>query len=268
MTVTTSAPLTIPVAGDNPDRGARTQELFEAAALCTDTGEHRRLLDEVVTLNLEVADTLAAQFAGRGVATDDLSQTARLALVRVTRSFSLDRGCDFLAYAVPSIRGSLKRYFRDHCWVVRPPRRLQEARLEVNAARRDLEHVLGREPSIVELSDLTGLGGDVVTEVLAAASCYSPDSLDRPVGEEDSTLATFVGAEDEEFVRVEQRQMLSSLLRDLPERDRGVIELRFVVGLTQSQIGERIGVSQMQVSRILSRILRELRAAAGEQLAA
>jgi RNA polymerase sigma-B factor len=247
-------------------RGARTRALFQAAAGCTDETERRQLLDEVVTLNLEVADTLAAQYVGRGVSLDDLSQTARMALVRVTRSFSLDRQCDFLAYAVPSIRGTLKRYFRDHCWVVRPPRRLQEARLDVNGARQDLEHSLGREPTVAELSDLTGLGQDMVTEALMSATCYSPDSLDRPVGaEDDATLGAVVGAEDPDYERVEQRRFLASLMRDFPDRDRRVIELRFVAGMTQEEIGQRIGVSQMQVSRMLARLLDQLRARALEQ---
>lgn len=251
--------------GDN-DRSLRTRELFEAAAQCDDEARHRRLLDEVVIINLEVADSLASQFSGRGVSTDDLVQTARLELVRVARNFSLDRDCDFLAYAVPSIRGTLKRYFRDHGWMVRPPRRLQEARLNVNSAVQRLGHTLGHEPTTAELAGDTGLDEEVVDEALRTASCYSPDSLDRPVGtEDDSTLGAVVADDDEDFARLEERMWLGSLLRGVPERERRVIELRFVHGLTQAEVGRHIGVSQMQVSRILTRVLHQLRTRAAQQ---
>lgn len=254
--------------GDS-SRSVRTRELFEAAAHCDDDARHRQLVDEVVTLNLEVADSLASQFSGRGVSMDDLVQTARLELVRVARNFSLERDCDFLAYAVPSIRGTLKRYFRDHGWMVRPPRRLQEARLNVNSARQSLGHVLGREPTTAELAEGTGLDEEVVDEALSTASCYSPDSLDRPVGtEDDSTLGAVVADEDEDFARLEQRMWLGALLRGVPERERRVIELRFVHGLTQAEVGRHIGVSQMQVSRILTRVLHQLRTQAAQQSAA
>ena len=264
MTATLSPPVVpLPPHDRGADRSLRTQELFEAVERCTDDDERRQLLDEVVTINLEVADTLAAQYAGRGVPFDDLSQTARLALVRVTRNFSLDRRCDFLAYAVPSIRGTLKRYFRDHTWMVRPPRRLQEARLAINSARQGLRHSLGEEPSVHELAEVTSLPERVVTEALSTGSCYTPDSLDRPVGtDDDATLGGVVGEEDDGFARVEQQSLLASLLCGLPERDRRVLELRFADGLTQEEIGRQIGVSQMQVSRMLTRILGRLRAAA------
>jgi RNA polymerase sigma-B factor len=244
-----------------PTRSSRTHDLFEKLERCGDPSARQRLLDEIVTLNLDVADGIASRYANRGVPVDDLVQVARLALVRVAQHFALDRECDFLAYAVPSIRGALKRYFRDCGWTVRPPRRVQEAQLCMNAARPALTQTLGREPTVTELADETGLGEETVIEALAADSCYSPDSLDRPLGVEghSASVGTSIGRDEPGFDLCEHRTMLAPMLRNLSERDRRVIELRFVEGLTQSEVGREIGVSQMQVSRILARILGQLR---------
>lgn len=245
------------------DRAARTAALVERLPEA-DAGERRRLLDEVVTLNVAVADSLAARYAGRGVPVDDLVQVARLALVRVARTFRPDRECDFLAYAVPSIRGALKRYFRDSGWTVRPPRRVQEAQLIMNAARPALLQRLGREPTVEEMALAVGLDLDTVVEALAVDSCYSPDSLDRPLDGGDgvgAAVVSSIGQDEPGYALCEQRRDLSPAIQALGERDRRVLYLRFVEGLTQSEVGREIGVSQMQVSRILARILTELRGA-------
>jgi RNA polymerase sigma-B factor len=251
-----------PDAAERRSRGERTTTLFETLARCDDPAERRRVLEEVVTLNLAVADSLAGKYVGRGVPLEDLVQVARLSLIRVARSFSLDRECDFLAYAVPSIRGALKRHFRDAGWTVRPPRRVQEAQLRMNAARPVLTQSLGREPTVAEVAAASGLDEETVIEVLAVDTCYSPDSLDRPRDPFDdggATVASFVGLEEPGFELLEHRVVLGPVIRRLPERDRLVLELRFGQGLTQKEVGEAIGVSQMQVSRILSRILTRLR---------
>lgn len=247
---------------EGPDRSARTAELLRALDDCSDPTEAQRLRDEIVTLNLGVADALAARYAARGMAMDDLAQVARLALVRVVHNFRLDHECDFLAYAVPCIRGALKRHFRDTGWTVRPPRRVQEAQLMINAARPELTQALGREPTVAEVAEILGIDHDTVIEALAVDSCYSPDSLDRPTDPEGSgsvTLGGCFGREDPGFDLCELRTMLGPLLEGLAERDRRVLQLRFVEGLTQSEVGKAIGVSQMQVSRILARILGQLR---------
>ncbi len=248
-------------ASDPQGRGCRTAELWQLLAECHDEAERRRLLDEVVTLNLDVADAIASRYARRGVPADDLVQVARLALVRVARTFDPERQCDFLSYAVPSIRGAVKRYFRDSGWTVRPPRRVQEAQLAMNAARPMLVQALGREPTVVEVSAATGTDVETIIEALAVDSCYSPDSLDRPLDAEGpgATLATTLGEVEPGFALCEDRTALLPAIRLLSERDRKVLELRFVEGLTQSQVAQEIGVSQMQVSRILSRILGRLR---------
>ena len=243
------------------DRSDRTHELFALLEHTTDARERGSLRDEVVTLNLSVADGIASRYSGRGVPQEDLQQVARLALVRVVQSFRLDRECDFLAYAVPSIRGALKRHFRDTGWTVRPPRRVQEAQLLMNSCRPELTQRLGREPTVPEMAAAIGATEETVIEALAVDSCYSPDSLDRPMDPEGGnvTLGGCIGRDDPEFDLCEQRTVLGPLIKNLSERDRRVLELRFVEGLTQTEVGRAIGVSQMQVSRILSRILGDLR---------
>ncbi|WP_148572453.1 sigma-70 family RNA polymerase sigma factor [Nocardioides caldifontis] len=244
------------------ERARRTHDLFLALEESSDEEERSRLRDELVTLNLSVADGIASRYSNRGVPQDDLQQVARLALVRVVRDFRLDRECDFLAYAVPSIRGALKRHFRDAGWTVRPPRRVQEAQLLMNSCRPELVQRLGREPTVPEMAAAIGVGEETVIEALAVDSCYSPDSLDRPMdvdGSGSATLGGCIGEEDPAFVLSEHRTVLGPLIRELSDRDRRVLELRFVEGLTQTEVGKAIGVSQMQVSRILSRILGDLR---------
>jgi RNA polymerase sigma-B factor len=197
---------------------------------------------------------------------EDLEQVARLALVSVVHNFRLERERDFLAYAVPSIRGALKRYFRDSGWTVRPPRRVQEAQLVMNSGRSELLQRLGREPTVSELAEHCDIDPETVIEALAVDSCYHPDSLDRPRDLETggSTVADGIGSTDHGFELCESRVDLAPLIRQLPDRDRRVLELRFVDGLTQSEVGKAIGVSQMQVSRILTRILGHLRTSLAE----
>ena len=213
-------------------------------------------------LNIGVADAVAMRYAARGVASDDLVQVARLALVRSVHGFDLARDCDFLAYAVPSITGAVKRHFRDVAWSVRPPRRVQEAQLQLNTARPVLQQRLGREPTVPEIASHLGLDEETVIEALAADSCFTPDSLDRPVddGEGGLELSGCIGSADPGFALCEQRTVLGPLIKALPDRDRKVLELRFVEGLTQREVGQRIGVTQMQVSRLLTKILGRLQA--------
>lgn len=259
-----------PVEYDDATRAALTQELFARLGSCADD-ERDAVLGEITTVNLQIADALAQRYATRGLSLDDLVQEARLALVRVVGSFRPELGHDFLAYAVPSILGALRKQFRDTAWVVRPPRRVQEAQQAINRVRPDLLQDLGREPTIAELLALTGLDEETVLEALSADGCYVPASLDRPVspsaeGTEPRarTLGATLGEDDADLARCEIRVALRPLLRRLPARDREVLRLRFVDGLTQREVGEVIGVTQMQVSRILARIFATLREELGE----
>jgi RNA polymerase sigma-B factor len=225
--------------------------------------QRQRLCDEIITRTLPVADRLAAHYGGRGVPMDDLRQVARTALVQAMRRFHGAGEHAFLAYAVPSIRGELKRYFRDMGWMVRPPRRIQEARLAINEIQSDLSNELGRDPTAEELADHAGLDPDTVVAARGADHCYRPESLDRPRGDEDRgrTVGDTKGEFDSGFEQAEARVLIWPLLDELAPRDRKLIILRFFKGMTQSEVGKRIGISQMQVSRVEARILQGFREA-------
>jgi RNA polymerase sigma-B factor len=227
------------------------------------SAQRQRLCDEIITRTLPVADRLAAHYGGRGVPTDDLRQVARAALVQAMRRFHGAGEHAFLAYAVPCIRGELKRYFRDMGWMVRPPRRIQEARLALNGVQEDLSNELGRDPNTRELADHAGLDPDTVKAARGADHCYRPESLDRPRGDDDGarTVGDATGEFDPGFSQAEARVLVWPLLEQLPPRDRKLIILRFFNGMTQSEVGERIGISQMQVSRVEARILQGFREA-------
>lgn len=249
-------------------RSRLTADLFERVASCTEPSERARLIQQIIEANLEVADALARRFASRGLPLDDLSQEARLGLVRAAQTFEPDLGHDFLAFAVPSIVGTLRKLFRDSGWSVRPPRRVQEAHLAITRARPEIIQELGREPTVRELSERVGIDADTVIEALDVDSCYSPASLDKPVGNalEGATegLSSLLSAPDSEFDRCEARVVLRPILASLSPRDQAVISMRFFEELTQREIGERIGVSQMQVSRILTSVLKRVRDQLGE----
>lgn len=251
----------------SPDRSARTAELFRRCTLEKSGTARRRLQNDVVELNLGVADAIASRYSGRGIPDDDLAQVARGALVKATRSFRPEHGADFLSYAVPCIRGELRRHFRDHGWTVRPPRRVQEAEYRIMEARLRLTHELGREPTTSEYAEELDLDEATVVEALTLDGCFHSESLDRTVSSQEGTQASIgdrLGAEDPEYDRSETRVVLAPMIAALPPRDQTVLRLRFVEGLTQREVGHHIGVTQMQVSRILSRVLGQLR----EQLTA
>jgi len=240
-------------------RQLRTAELLREARIARDPDHRRQALDEVVVLNMEVARTLAASYSGRGIPAEDLEQVAYAALVRAARDFDPDQANDFLAYAVPTVRGEMKKYFRDHGWVVRPPRRLQDLQAAVARTRSRLQQQLGREPTLPELADELGVDPAAIEEALTADGCFRPASLDRPVGDgSTSTLGDLLPAPSAELDAAEARLMLWPVLRQLPKRDRTILRLRFWKGWTQQEIGEQLGVTQMQVSRLLSRILADL----------
>jgi RNA polymerase sigma-B factor len=255
---------------DDRTRSTRTKQLFEERSASDDPQHRHQLLEEIVTINISVADSLAQRYAARGLSIEDLTQEARLALVRVVESVRPEYGLDFLSYAVPSILGALRKQFRDSGWTVRPPRRIQEAQQAINQSRSDLLQQLGREPRVSELAEMLSLDEDTVIEALSADGCYTPASLDRPVGGDGDadpgrrTLGSVLGGADPDFDRCEARVLLQPLLARLEERDRTVLRLRFMDGLTQREVGEAIGVTQMQVSRILSRIFATLRDEVGE----
>jgi RNA polymerase sigma-B factor len=242
------------------DRSAASLGWLRTAAATTDPVRRARLLGQVVEANLRLADGLAARYAGRGIALDDLVQVARLGLVRAAQRFDPDAGTDFAAFAVPTVRGELRRHFRDCGWMVRPPRALQELQGQVAAAADQLSQQLGSAPTVAQLARHLGVPEDRVIEAVATAGSFTPASLDLYLGgDRAGTLGESLGGWDPAYDETEARLVLTPLLRRLDPRDRLVLRLRFCEGLTQREVGERIGVSQMQVSRILSRVLATLR---------
>jgi RNA polymerase sigma-B factor len=247
------------------ERADRTEDLLRAAAETDDELERRRLLDEVVVLNMGVANALAARYRSRGIAEEDLKQVAYLALVKAAQGFDYSAGNDFLSYSVPTIRGEIKRHFRDCGWAVRPPRRIQELQSRIAAADTDLSFTLGRSPRPSEIAAYLDESLDEVTEALASDGCFSPTSLDRPVNDEAGTsIGDLMGYDDTGQSAAEARVVLAPVVRRLKERDRRILLLRFFRGLTQAEIAADIGVTQMQVSRLLSRILGDLRQDLGD----
>jgi RNA polymerase sigma-B factor len=225
-------------------------------------GERRALEQEVVRLNLPVAREIAMRYRGRGIAMDDLVQVASLGLVKAVRGFDPERGSDFLSYAVPTIRGELRRCFRDAGWTVRPPRSIQELQTEIWRAESDLAQSLQRSPLPREIAAHLRVSEERVLEALGADGCFAPTSLDAPLGDgDDSGVGQYLGEMDAQFDRAEARVILAAVVGRLSERDRTIIRLRFFEGWTQAQIGAAVGVTQMQVSRLLARILGDLRQA-------
>ncbi|GGF41406.1 alternative sigma factor SigF [Marmoricola endophyticus] len=220
---------------------------------------HDRLIDEVVEINMAVADTVASRYARRGLPAEDLRQVAYVALVRAAQRFDPERGKDFLAYLVPSVRGEIRRYFRDYGWMVRPPRRIQELQARIMTARKDLTDALGRAPEPAEVAARLQVSAEEIDEAMVGDGAFEPTSLDRPVGEGEATLGDLLGDDHDEHDPAEARIILAPLIDKLAERDKLIIELRFFHGRTQQEIADEIGVTQMQVSRLLSRIFRELR---------
>ena len=227
-----------------------------------------RLEDEIVQLNLPLARSLAGRYAGRGIALEDLQQVASLGLVKAVRGYNADRGREFLSYAVPTIRGEIRRHFRDAGWTVRPPRRVQELQARLWAADAELTQSLHRSPTPSELADELDADFEDVVEALSADGCFAPSSLDTPMGDSDSgALADRLGGADPEFERTEARLLLASAMGCLGERDRTIVRLRFFEGWSQQRIGEEVGVTQMQISRLLRRILGDLRTSISGQAA-
>ena len=212
----------------------------------------------MVRLNLGVATEVAHRYRGRGIPVEDLRQVAALGLVKAVQRFDPDLATDFLSYAVPTIRGELRRHFRDAGWMVRPPRSIQELQARVTAADGELHQTLGRPPRPHEVAGHLGVSTSQVVEALAATGCFAPASLDGAGPDEESALAR-LGDEDAGYARAEARVTLRSLVRELSSRERRILELRFVRGCTQAEIGSEIGVTQTQVSRQLSGLLERLR---------
>jgi RNA polymerase sigma-B factor len=249
-----------------PPRDARalSKVFFERLQVLEEgTPEYAYARNTLVEMNMSLV-RFAARKAGRREVDEDMLQVGVIGLIKAIDRFDLSRETEFTSFAIPYIVGEMKRFFRDTSWAVHVPRRMQELRIELARARDALEAELGRAPTVAELAARTGRPEDEVVEGLVAANGYNSDSIDMPCKGDDSgsgrsTLADVVGQCDANMELVDDFLSLAPLLEDLDERDRRILEMRFGQDMTQGEIGEVLGISQMQVSRLLSRTLRRLR---------
>jgi RNA polymerase sigma-B factor len=237
------------------------EKFRELAELSDGSPEFQRKRDAIVQRCLPLADHIARRFDGRGESRDDLVQVARVGLVNAVIRFNVDAGSDFVSFAVPTIMGEVRRHFRDNSWSVKVPRRLKELHLRLGAATAELSQRLGRAPTPTELAAELEMDREEVVEGLIAGSSYNTMSIDGggSGSEEAPAIADTLGDVDTNLDRIENREALRPLLASLPERERTVLVLRFFESMTQTQIAERVGISQMHVSRLLAKSLAQLR---------
>lgn len=248
----------------NPDeRRSLTSAELARARTARDARTKQEALARVVVLNLGVAHALASRYARRGVPLEDLQQVAGYALTNAARHFDPQRSDDFLAYAVPTVRGELRKYFRDFAWTVRPPRNIQERQPQIAAARAQLEQDGILRPTIEQIAEEIGEPVEAVRDAERAEGCFTPLSLDAPMGGDSRSRGELLPDGEADFDCAEARAVLEPALKMLAPREQTIIRLRFFEELTQREIGERIGVSQMQVSRLIRGILDKLRSEIG-----
>jgi RNA polymerase sigma-B factor len=250
MTSTTSLP---------PERAER----HDAARLFA---RYRRDHDPVtrealVARFLPLANHLAHRY-NRGADADDLQQVAALGLLKAIERFDPERGLAFTSFAFPTILGELKRYFRDHGWAVRVPRDLQELSLRVDTISQTLTSELGRSPTPTELAERANATIEQILEALAATTAHHPDSLDQPINDDGDDAIALLAAQEPGFDRVEDAAFVDGLLNTLTDRERIILRLRFQNDLTQAEIGDRLGISQMHVSRLIRQAITTLQTTA------
>lgn len=239
-------------------------EMFVALRqMPAESHEYQRQRERIVARCLPLADHVASHFGRRGEGLDDLTQVARLGLMNAINRFDPEKGPSFIGFAVPTMMGEVRRYFRDYSWGMRVPRRLRELHVQISRTTGDLAQKLGRAPTAGELAQVLEVPHEEIVECLVAGDAYRLESLDAPIGADGSgkprLVADAVGGVDPQIDHITNREAVRALVSALPRREREVLHMRFFESMTQSQIAERIGVSQMQVSRILANTLRCLR---------
>jgi RNA polymerase sigma-B factor len=243
------------------------RDVFRAYHASTEEEERVQLRSQLVDQYIGLVEFLARRFRNRGEPLEDLVQVGMIGLLKAIERFDLGREVEFSTYATPTVVGELKRHFRDKGWAVRVPRRLQELHLELTKTVNHLGQELGRSPTVPEIATSAGLSEESVLEGLEIAQAYNFTSLDAPLDSDDSGSTSFaehLGTEDEHLETLEYRASLAPEMAKLPERERRILYLRFFKGMTQSEIAERLGISQMHVSRLLNRTLVGLREALEE----
>jgi RNA polymerase sigma-B factor len=247
------------VKNDTP-YGHLTPLLAEFAMLAPDEPRRAQLREELVAGYLPIVQHIARRYAGRGEPVSDLEQVGAIGLINALERFEPQRGIDFLGYAVPTITGEMRRHFRDRTWSMRVPRRLKDLQSPIRQTVAGLSGTLGRAPRPSEIATHLGIDRNEVIEALNAQQAYSSDSLDALVGGTDVALGDLLGRVDASLETAEYRETLRKALAELPDRERSILILRFFGDLTQTQIADQIGISQMHVSRLLTQTLAMLRA--------
>lgn len=242
------------------ERAEVTRDLLAEARESTCPQRRAELLADVVVVNQRIADSVALRYRDRGVDLEDLQQAAYEGLVKAVHAYDESRADDLLTYAVPTIRGEVQRYFRDRCWVVRPPRRLQELQARVHRETEELVRELGRQPTAQEVGAAAGLTERELLDVAGVEGCFSPTSLDQAVGTDGGvSLGDLVAAPEVGWDAAEARCVLGAAIRDLADRDRRLLDGVFFRQCTQHELGQELGMTQVQVSRALRRVLAALR---------
>ncbi|WP_320778682.1 RNA polymerase sigma factor SigF [Streptomyces sp. CRN 30] len=248
-----------------PKDARELSKLFfdQLATLEEGTPEHQYARNTLIEMNMSLVRFAAGRFRSRGPEEmEDIVQVGMIGLIKAIDRFELSREVEFTSFAVPYITGEMKRFFRDTSWAVHVPRRLQEARVQLARATEELRSRLGRTPTTKELAELMSLPEHEVVEARVASNGYNSASLDAAINSSEdgeAALADFIGTEDAALALVEEFHALAPMIAELGERERRIIHWRFVDELTQKEIGERLGVSQMHVSRLISRLLARLR---------
>ncbi|KUN13444.1 RNA polymerase subunit sigma [Streptomyces canus] len=248
-----------------PKDARELSKLFfeQLAVLEEGTPEYQYARNTLIEMNISLVRYAAGRFRSRGQEEmEDIVQVGMIGLIKAIDRFELSREVEFTSFAVPYIVGEIKRFFRDTSWAVHVPRRLQEARVQLARASEELSSRLGRTPTTAELSELMSLPEEEIVEARLASNGYKSASLDAAIGgseEGESVLADFIGNQDPALGLVEDFHALAPMIAELDERDRKIIHWRFVEELTQAQIAEHLGVSQMHVSRLITRLLTRLR---------
>jgi RNA polymerase sigma-B factor len=214
-----------------------------------------RLRNELITKHMRLAEYLAGRFANRGEPIDDLRQVALIGLLKAVERFDPGRGLQFTSFATPTIMGEIKRHFRDRGWTVRVPRRVQELHLQLDSITADLSQELGRPPRPAEIARRAGVREEDVLEGMEAGGLYNLSSIDGHPDQEGQPASARIGGLDPEMDSMDERFAVQQMLASLPEREQQIVYLRFYEGLTQSEIAERVGISQMHVSRLLVKSL-------------
>lgn len=241
-------------------RARRTDAIVRVLRDVRREADAQELTRQLIETNVAVARSMASRYRNRGIDLDDLEQVALLGLTKAAQRFDPGAGHDFLSFAVPTIRGELRRHFRDSGWMVRPPRRVQDLQTRIASAQEELESTLGRSPRPTEIAaHLDEDLGDVV-EALGADGCFTPASLDATVADGSSSLADLLGDDDRAMAQAEAKVVLEPQMQRLSPRDRRIVRLRYFQEQTQQEIADAVGLTQAQVSRVLARILADLRA--------